>query len=149
MSKFENLKKGILNISNQNDNFTIAKKEWELEYTQHIVNSTCLCKHNPITECCFIKNIVNGNRVMVGNCCVKHFEHIPIVDWYFDGLKRIKKLKNPNLKMIQFLYGVKTLNEFEYKFLLAVHSKKKYTPAQKQCQKSILCKLKEHFTNNN
>lgn len=146
MSKFQNLKNEILLLSSEREEFEIAKHEWSLKRTEDIPKSTCICKHHPIRECCFIINNLNGKDTMVGNCCIKHFENIPIVDWYFQGLRRIKILKNPNVKMIQFLYGKNKLNDFEYKFLLSVHGKKKYTPRQKQCQKSILIKLRENVT---
>jgi len=142
MSKFDNLVKKIIELSTEKKDFNIAKKEWYIERIDYLPQSTCLCKHYPIKECCFIINSNNNETTMVGNCCIKHFEDIPTVDWYFQGLKRIRILKNPNIKLIQFLFAQNKLNDFEYKFLLSIHGKKKYTPRQKQCQKSILIKLR-------
>lgn len=145
MSKFENLKKGILSMSRETKDFEIAAYEWELYSVKDVSNSTCLCKHNPIKECCFIKNNITNINTMVGNCCLNHFGGIPSVDWYFKGLRSIKNLTNPNIKMTQYLYAKQTLNDYDYTFLRSMHNKKKYSPSQRQYQQSILLKLRDHF----
>lgn len=53
--------------------WTNAKAEWDLLYIYNQPHSNCACQHG-ITENCVIENRNNGNRLIVGNVCINHFE---------------------------------------------------------------------------
>lgn len=55
-----------------------AKREWELEdIFDEDDPHACICRHWPIYQLCIICNVRNGNRAIVGNCCVKKFLGLP------------------------------------------------------------------------
>jgi hypothetical protein len=135
------LVENILEISEEQDDFSIAKQEWKLRGVYKKPKSTCLCNHYPITNCCIIVNKINNTETMVGNCCLNHFTGIPNVDWYFQGLKSIQLLKNPNIKMIKHLKKKNKLSVYEYEFLLNRHRKKKYSIKQTEFKEKILRRL--------
>jgi hypothetical protein len=66
-----------------------AKLEWALEEVYESEEpDTCLCGHFPIIEICVLRNRVNKNTAIVGNCCVKKFIGLPS-DRIFQAAKRV------------------------------------------------------------
>lgn len=146
MNNFGNLVKEILLLSENKNNFNLAKLEWVV-YNLDKSNEpeTCLCGKFPIKNLCYIKNNFNYNVALVGNCCVKHFDLD--YDWYFNGVKKLKKDLRPTGKFILFLYENDFINDWEYKFLLNRENSKKKSLKQdlkeKQIINNILNKLKK------
>lgn len=140
MSNFEKLREEILNLSNNNINFNIAKKEWFVSHLEKTEEpKTCLCGKNPIKNLCYIKNNLNGNETLVGNCCVKHFELN--YDWYFQGIKRIKNNLRPTGQFIIYLFENNIINQWELNFLKDRENTKKASFKQEEKEKQIIKKI--------
>lgn len=72
-------------------NWDEAKLEWNLEDMYEADEpDTCLCGHTPIIELCILRNRLNNNDALVGNCCVKKFIGLPS-DKIFQALRRVRK----------------------------------------------------------
>ena len=68
-----------------------ARLEWRIEDTYWEQEpDTYLCGQFPMNEMCYLRNIKNGQRALVGNICVKKFLDLPS-DKMFDAIKRIAK----------------------------------------------------------
>lgn len=140
MNNYEKLKIKVLELSNNANNFYEAIKEWELEKILHSEEpESCACSHFPIKELCFLKNNSTNTRLLVGNCCVKHFEKN--YDWFFYNVKRIKKGFRPNMEMIEYLFKENIINNWEYDFLINMCNKKKLSFKQKNVLKDIIKKI--------
>jgi len=50
----------------------VLEWSWERTYYVDYASENCLCGHD-IAECCVIKNKLNGNEAVVGNCCINKF----------------------------------------------------------------------------
>ena len=135
MSEFQ-LTTEIVALS-QSQHWNTAKHEWELEEIYEVDEpDTCLCGHFPIKELCILKNAINQNHVVVGNCCVKKFIGLPS-DKIFQAIKRIKKDNEKSLNKIalDYAYYKKLVNNWEYNFYLDILHKRKLS--MKQLQKKI------------
>lgn len=90
--KYELFFKNIADKSESKD-WEILKKEWFLSYIRVAKSEpkTCACGHYPIKNLCFIKNKINNNIVLVGNCCVKKFMNNIQSSNYFIALNKLKK----------------------------------------------------------
>lgn len=124
-----------------------AKIEWAL-YTVRISNeySTCLCGHYLIKELCTIRNKMNNNRVMIGNCCVKKFLKLPSGK-IIDAVKRVKEDISLalNQETIEHAREKGWINEWEQSFYTDTWRKRVLTGKQAvkryQINKKILEKI--------
>lgn len=128
----------ILSISNS-DKWEVAKTEWSLfEVYDQEIPSTCLCDHFPIKEICVIRNDANGNKAVVGNCCVKRFLDIQS-DKIFSSIKRVRKdyCKSLNLDSVQYAFNKKWISTWERDFYLDIKSKRKLSSKQLKKKQEI------------
>ena len=147
MSNFDNLVKEILFLSENKNFFNSSKKEW---YVYNLVESnepeSCLCGKFPIKNLCYIKNNLNNNIALVGNCCVKHFDLN--YDWFFNGVKRLKANLRPTGQFIIYLHDKKIINEWEYIFLTDRENSKKKSIKQDLKEKQIINKILKQLEKN-
>jgi len=54
------------------DNYQDAIQEWIYVGDGDNHPNTCICGH-PIIQNCLVDNKLNGNRLTIGNCCIKKF----------------------------------------------------------------------------
>ncbi len=109
-----------------------AKAEWLLEEIYEAAEpDTCLCGHFPIREICVLRNKVNKNAAMVGNCCVKKFIGLPS-DKIFQAVKRVRKdaEKSLNAEAVQYALGRHWISEWEHDFYLDIMKKRNLSPKQ-------------------
>lgn len=117
-----------------------AKEEWHTDFIEisKIANRTCLCGHYPIKELCHLKNEKNGNKVIVGNCCVRKFLGDNTNTKMFNAA-----LKNKiNASLIKYSFEKGIINLWERDFALDTWRKKILTEKQiiklEQIRKKIL-----------
>jgi len=67
-------RQAVLNAS-ESQLWDEAKAEWKLHmvYNDHENERSCKCEHSPIYQICLIRNRRNGNKLEVGNVCVRRF----------------------------------------------------------------------------
>lgn len=120
-------------------NWDEAKLEWELDsiYTTE-ESETCICGHFPIKEICHIRNKKSGERLTVGNCCVKMFMGATS-DLIFKAKKRVIKNneKSFNLEAINFCFEKSIINEWEKEFYINIMKKRVLSEKQKQTKLKI------------
>ena len=132
MSEYKLIKE-LLQKSNSSK-WDIAKLEWKLEDVYKILHSeTCLCGHYPIIEICELRNSLNNELVIVGNCCVKKFTDLPS-DKIFQSINRITKdkTKSFNAESIEHAFYKGWINDWERNFYLDIWRKKNLTQKQKE-----------------
>ncbi|PTR07189.1 hypothetical protein C8R32_108147 [Nitrosospira sp. Nsp5] len=130
MSEYR-LTKEIIELS-QSDIWDVAKLEWRLSEIYEVDDpETCLCGHFPIIEICILKNKINHQLAIVGNCCVKKFIGLPS-DQIFQAVKRVRKdnEKSLNAEAIQHAYEKSWINEWEYKFTIDTMRKRNLSEKQ-------------------
>ena len=115
------------------DTWDHAKLEWDLDeiYKANRDNpETCLCGHYPILEVCVIRNLKNGETVVVGNCCVKKF--IKESDRIFRALDRIKDdyTKALNADTISYAYDKGWIDDWQKDFYIDTWRKRKLSDKQ-------------------
>ena len=144
MSKVRLIAK-IIELSESNE-WELAKLEWELEDIYEDDPSTCICGHYPIVEHCVLRNSVNWDRAIVGNCCVKRFMGLPS-NKIFDGIKRVRNdpTKALNEAAIYFAANRKWLSDWEKEFCMDTKSKRVLSPRQMFTRKNINQKVLEKF----
>lgn len=54
------------------DQYPEAIKEWKVEAFRNEDYTRCICSHD-IVENCHVSNVLNGCRLIIGNCCIKKF----------------------------------------------------------------------------
>ncbi|NTW87618.1 MAG: hypothetical protein HGB26_00490 [Desulfobulbaceae bacterium] len=121
----------------------IAKHEWELdEIYEADEPETCLCGHFPIIEICILKNKINFNMAIVGNCCVKKFIGLPS-DLIFQAVKRVRKdnQKSLNSESLYYAYKKGWINEWEYKFSIDTMRKRNISSKQLKTRMKINDKM--------
>jgi hypothetical protein len=114
-----------------------AKLEWELENINIAEEpSTCLCGHFPIVELCTIHNKKNGNRTIVGNCCVKKFIGLPS-EKIFQAVKRVQKdwWRALNAETIDYAHKKGWIDNWQRKFYSNTMRKRISGMSTKQSQK--------------
>jgi hypothetical protein len=100
------------------DRWDEARLEWRIDdiYWEEEPD-TCLCGHFPINELCYLRNVKNNARTLVGNVCVKKFMGLPS-DQMFAAIKRIalddSRALNP--EAITHAHSKGWINEWERKF---------------------------------
>jgi len=110
----------------------IAKTEWLLEEIYEADEpDTCLCGHFPIREICVLRNKINRNDAIVGNCCVKKFIGLPS-DKIFQAVKRIRKdtEKSLNSEALQYALEHRWISEWEKDFYCDIMRKRNLSPKQ-------------------
>jgi hypothetical protein len=115
-----------------NQTWITAKTEWLLEEIYEADNpDTCLCGHFPIREICVLRNKINKNVAIVGNCCVKKFIGLPS-DKIFQAIKRIRKdaEKSLNTEAIQYALNRHWVSEWEHDFYTDIMKKRLLSPKQ-------------------
>lgn len=108
-------------------NWDDAKKEWVLDFIFMEEGQTCLCEHYPITENCVIKNLVNGNVEIVGNCCITKITGDDTSKKLFQALRS----NRINIHVIDYAFKKNIINDWEFKFLKDVWRRRKKTIKQK------------------
>ena len=124
-----------------------ARLEWELfrMFDQEDLD-TCLCGHYPIKEICVLRNKLNDNQAIVGNCCVEKFMGLSS-DKLFSALKRVKKdISKPfNADVIQFSFDRGYITNWEKTFYIDTWRKRDLSKKQVEVRvginKKILAKL--------
>ena len=119
------------------DTWDEAKLEWTLDEIYEVKEPrTCLCGHFPIVEICVLKNKVNGQRAVVGNCCVKKFMGLPSQK-LFDAIKRVSadESKALNAETLEHAHRKGWINDWEHRFYCDTMRKRK--PSDKQLAKRI------------
>jgi hypothetical protein len=135
---FEQLKAGILLLSQATD-WETARKEWALHTVYEVGHpDTCLCGHYPIIEICEIHNRVTGARTDVGNVCIKRFLGFR-ADLIFKALARIRRnaAKSLNADAIAFFRARGALSDWEYGFLQDTLRKRSLSDRQRATRASI------------
>jgi hypothetical protein len=103
-----------------------AQVEWKLEEVYEADGpETCLCGHAPIVELYILKNHLNLNTALVGNCCVKKFIGLPS-DKIFQAFKRVRKDEGAalNAEIIAHALARGWINEWERKFCFSTMRKR-------------------------
>lgn len=121
------------------DTWEEAKKEWSLQYVEMAEDGedySCLCTHPHIKELCYIKNKINGNEVLVGNCCVKKFMELES-DLLFQAIRRSKV----NSAMLEYAFSHNMISKWENSFMLDVMRKRKMTVKQRAVYERISDKI--------
>ena len=116
-----------------------AKLEWILEHVwREDEPDTCLCGHYPIIEICQLRNRLNTNTAIVGNCCVKKFTNLPS-DLIFQAVKRIQEDEERaiNAETIDHAHQKGWINDWERKFYMNTWRKRKLTGAQRNTRIQI------------
>lgn len=132
MSKYQ-LPRKIIALS-QASNWDQAKSEWffyRIYREEEEEPDTCLCGHFPIIEVCILKNKLNSNTAVVGNCCVKKFIGLPS-DKIFQAIKRVRgdNTKSLNAEAINHAFHSGWINEWERDFYMDTLRKRKPSPKQ-------------------
>ncbi len=129
-------------------NLAILKKEitalsvatsWDEVLTEWRIDSiedsddpkTCLCSHTPILELCFLINVINRNKALVGNVCVNNFLGMnsePLFAAYRIIARDSEKATRPIL--IQYARDHSLINDWEFSFLMSIASKRSLTVKQ-------------------
>ncbi len=100
--------------------------EWKLVWIQWDKEGDhCICGHF-IKEKCFIRNVVNNNRAVVGNCCIKKFRGRDLTS-VFRALSRGKI--NPAL--ISYAFEGSIIDAWEEKFMLNFWRKRELSWAER------------------
>jgi hypothetical protein len=111
-----------------------AKSEWELDhifFADRAEPGTCLCGHAPIIETCVIRNRLNGNAAVVGNCCVKRFMG-SMSERIFASLRRIARdrTKALNADVVEFAFSRGWITTWEREFCLNTFGKQYLSAGQ-------------------
>lgn len=93
---------------------------------------TCICGHF-IMERCIIRNRINGETLIVGNCCMKKFIHID-TSKHFDAIRRVRRdITRPfNPACLWEALVGKIINEDEYHFYIDTWRKRNLTENEKK-----------------
>jgi len=147
MSEYK-LAKEIIALS-EASNWDQAKLEWTLESIyKEDEPDTCLCGHFPIIEICILRNKLNSNTAIVGNCCVKKFIGLPS-DKIFQAVKRVSKddTKSLNAETIDHAFRNRWINDWEYKFYMDILRKRSLTAKQLSKKRQINRKVLSRIVN--
>lgn len=147
MSEYK-LSQGIIELSDAS-NWDQAKLEWSLDsiYKEEEPD-TCLCGHFPIIEICILKNRLNANTAVVGNCCVKKFIGLPS-DKIFQAVKRVRSddTKSLNAETIDHAFRNHWINDWEYQFYMDVLRKRNLSAKQLTKKKQVNTKILSRIVN--
>jgi len=114
-----------------------AVKEWSLVKIRYSKEpETCLCGHHPIKELCFIRNSVNGEVALVGNCCIKKFLGVDLSN-VFISLSRGRV----NMDVVEYCHEHGVINEWEHDFMRDIVRKCILSAKEDAKGKQIVCKI--------
>lgn len=122
----------------ESEQFSSALREWEYVETYLVEEGgTCICGHF-ILEHCAMRNILNRNPLIVGNCCVKKFTGIS-KSKHFDAIRRVQKdtTKPFNPACLDEALNNGIINEDEYRFYINTWRKRNLTDQEKEWRISI------------
>jgi len=135
----------ILKVS-KSKNWDTARLEWGLDSIDYSEDEfeTCSCGHYPIKELCFLVNKINGNKIMVGNCCVNKF--ITSSDKLFKIREKVVQdiSKSFNADYIDMMHNKKVITDWEYDFYLNIWRKRKLSEKQFSIKLKINKKILGH-----
>jgi len=125
-------------------------KEWDIDGEENDYTDKCLCGHKPIKENYHIVNTVTGERAVVGNVCIKHFNRYEFdvvtkaVAWYKKFEVKLHKPIFIDEDLLDEAYGRwGVINEWEYDFLNNVRYKiSRDTTSVKQDKTAFKIELK-------
>lgn len=123
----------------QSDVWREARLEWEyVTLYKGRGQDSCLCGHTPIIELCEIRNKLNDNTAIVGNCCVKRFLNIQ-TDLIFHAVKRIERdhTRSVNLRTLNQAISEAWITEWEYDFYKKIQKKQFRKLSPKRAAKKI------------
>lgn len=116
--------------------------EWEL-VGLNVGWTYCACGHS-IKEACVVKNKLNGNVIIVGNCCLRDFpyEH--------DTLLALRALHECRITdtVIKLVCKYGLLTKRERKFMLDVWRKRKLSEKQRKWYRALKEKIFDAFEYN-
>jgi hypothetical protein len=118
MSEYWKLIEEVLPLS-ENNKWEDARGEWHIEIVDEddTCSSECLCGHQNIRYLNYMKNKINGNKIMVGSCCVEKFFEIKSVylTKVIEFLKR-DEVAILSLQYITDLHFQDFINECDFQF---------------------------------
>lgn len=149
MSEFK-LVKEIIKRSKA-DSWALAVREWELskieylsaEHIEEFGYETCLCRHYPIRELCYLHNSDTKENVVIGNCCVKKFPFVEFED--FDKIFQALSEERINKSVIKFTYSRLVINNWEYEFITKMLRKRKFSYKQDAKREEITDRIMRFF----
>lgn len=131
-SKFKILMDTLLEYSKSKD-WDVAKKEWEVKEIYFVdpestsgesFYETCSCTHYPIKEVITIKNTLNENELIIGNCCITKIIEDEKVSKRHKSIFNALKNKKINRELIkQAYYNDHFIYFGEFEFLLKIFRK--------------------------
>ena len=129
-----------------------AKLEWEfVTIYKGKGKDGCLCGHTPIVELCKLRNRLNNNTAIVGNCCVKRFLNLQ-TDLIFDAVNQIERdpKKSVNLRTLNQAISDAWITEWEYDFYKKILRKqsRKLSPKQTSIKMEVNRKILSRIRNN-
>lgn len=136
-ANFARLQEAILSRSSS-PNWMAAKNEWRLvDIELDRAGQQCPCGQ-PIKELCYIENVQNGDRIFVGNVCIRQFLGIDTGNT-FQGLRRIVEddTANANEDLIRHAQKFGYIFEREVDFLLQTRRKRSLSPKQIEWKQKI------------
>jgi len=140
-SDFKRLEWEIVLRSEGND-FESARHEWRF-VELFVVEGECVCG-KAIMDNCVIEHVKTGERLIVGNVCVKRFlsiDYAPV----FRGVKQAEAADYPvlNQAALEYLYyDKKALSKWEYFFCLSVKDKRKFSAKQAKWVYAVYSKVR-------
>lgn len=128
----------ILKRSKAKD-WATAVQEWKLTAIKRTETPhTCLCTHYPIKELCYLYNKSTNETVIVGNCCVRLFDKVPIkLGSVFHALTRGRL----NKALIEYAYNTRIISDWEYTFSCSTWRKRVLTYKQRNKRAEITARV--------
>ena len=148
MHDLEALKAEVLPRS-EADSFEDARHEWSLSKVEiSMVYDKCACGHK-IKHICYLKNLLNGNKVKVGNTCVNKFIGIDTAG-VFRSLQRLisGKGKEPSPDLRKFCKNSAIIDRDEYEFLTRTYRKTALSQGCLLRRVEVCGKIVRHMTKN-
>jgi len=127
----ENFLEEVTKLSNRNSDWDYIRLEWKLyKIKLNDKKTKCICKHN-IENVCLMKNVLNGNIIKVGNCCLKKFFNIDY-SYLIKDIKNLELYSDSSIskKTLDFLHQENIVNDWEYTFYLDLRRRKSLTKKQ-------------------
>lgn len=144
MTNFQILCREIVERS-ASDSWDNARKEWHVIGMEKVDSpEICLCGHPDIVEVFILRNANTGHVVRIGSVCVNRFIQ---KNNSFIGYKRIVKdcTKSVTLQLLDFAYGARWINEWEYNFYKSIFHKRTLSPRQSNKKQLINSKIIKHI----
>lgn len=147
MSYFEIFKREIIKNSVA-QNYYEACHEWVVvsyDIADDDEECECICTH-PIKQLISIRNLKNGNEVIVGSDCVQKIDGIPDSDLYIKAITNLQALRKDNdatigKHLIDFAYKWGLLEYKHIQFLMNMRCKRYLSPKQELYYSGLVKKL--------